>query len=76
MTIRAALRTLGASTRVTALLTAGATGGLFVSHLAGEFVPDGIANAICMFAFGALAGLAVGLTHSPRPGAHVTRKRI
>lgn len=79
MKLPAVLRTLGLgpSTRAAALLSAGATAGLFVSHLAGELVPDGIANAICMFAFGALAGVAVGRTHSPRPGAHIKHsKRI
>lgn len=72
------LRAVVGSARAVALLSSGLAAGLFVAHLAAEVMPDGIANTVCMFAFGCMAGLLVGLTHSPRHSGPVStpRKRI
>jgi hypothetical protein len=56
------LRPLIGAARNAGVLTAGVAAGLFVAHFAGEFVPDALANCVCMFAFGWLSGRISGLT--------------
>lgn len=59
----AALRPVLRQAKHAGVLTAGVAAGLFVAHFAGEFVPDALANCVCMFAFGWLSGRISGLTH-------------